>query len=110
MEVTSEDKDFLIESSLSIEPSQGWRAAQPGAQTILLVIDEPQELKSVSLVFEEDEMTRTREFVLRASNLGGPSRDIVRQQWTLVRIGQRDRSRNTQLNHRTLLCLADNHA
>ena len=82
VEVTSEDKDFPIESSLSIEPRQGWRAAQPGAQTIRLVFDEPQELKRISLVFEEHEMTRTQEFVLRVySNPSGPSREIVRQQW-----------------------------
>src|SRR6516165_7120788 len=69
VEVTSEDKDFPIESSLSIEPGQGWRAAQPGAQTI-------------RLVFDEEEMTRTQVFVLRASsNPGGPFREIVRQQW-----------------------------
>jgi hypothetical protein len=82
VEVTSEDKDFPIESSLSIEPRQGWRAAQPGAQTIRLVFDEPQELKRISLAFEENEMTRTQEFVLRASSKpGGPFREIVRQQW-----------------------------
>jgi hypothetical protein len=82
VEVTSEDKDFPIESSLSIEPRQGWRAAQSGAQTIRLLFDEPQELKRISLVFEEDEIPRTQEFVLRAlSNPGGPFREIVRQQW-----------------------------
>jgi len=82
VEVTSEDKDFPIESSLSLEPRQGWRAGQPGSQTIRLVFDEPQELKRISLVFEENEVTRTQEFVLRASsNPGGPFRDIVRQQW-----------------------------
>src|SRR6266478_9113248 len=77
VEVTSEDKDFPIESSLSIEQGQGWRAAEPGAQTIRLVFDEPQELKHISLVFEEDEIMRTQEFVLRASsNSGGPFRDF----------------------------------
>ena len=83
VEVTSEDKDFPIESSLStIEPKPGWRAAQPGAQTIRLVFDEPQHLKRISLAFEENEMTRTQEFVLRvSSNPGGPFREIVRQQW-----------------------------
>ena len=82
VEVTSEDKDFPIESSLSLEPRQGWRAGQSGSQTIRLVFDEPQELKRISLLFEENEVTRTQEFVLRASsNPGGPFRDIVRQQW-----------------------------
>jgi hypothetical protein len=82
VDVTSEDKHFPIESSLSLEPRQGWRAGQPGTQTIRLVFDEPQELKRISLVFEENEVTRTQEFVLRASSSpGGPFRDIVRQQW-----------------------------
>ena len=74
VEVTSEDKDFPIESSLSIEARQGWRAAEPGVQTIRLVFDQPQELRR--------EVTRTQEFVLRASSSpGGPFREIVRQQW-----------------------------
>ena len=78
VEVTSEDHDFPVESSLSIEPRQGWRAAEPGAQTIRLLFDEPQEIRCISLVFEEDEVNRTQEFVLRS---GGPFREIVRQQW-----------------------------
>jgi hypothetical protein len=82
VEVTSEDKDFPIEAALSIESRQGWRAAEPGAQTIRLLFDEPQELKRISLVFEEEEVMRTQEFVLRALwNPGGPFREIVRQQW-----------------------------
>jgi hypothetical protein len=82
VEVTSEDETFPIESSLSIKPGQGWRAAEPGAQTIRLVFDEPQRLRYISLVFEEKEIARTQEFVLRASsNAGGPFREIVRQQW-----------------------------
>ena len=82
VEVTSENKDFPIESSLSIERGQGWRAAEPGPQTIRLLFDEPQELRSISLVFEEGEIMRTQEFVLRSSsNPGGPFREIVRQQW-----------------------------
>lgn len=81
VEVTSEDKDFPIESSL-IEHGRGWRAAEPGPQTIRLVFDKPEQLKRISVVFEEDEITRTQEFVLRASsNSDGPSREIVRQQW-----------------------------
>lgn len=78
VEVTSENKDFPIESSLAVEPRQGWRAAEPGAQTIRLLFDEPQEIRCISLVFEENEVRRTQEFALRA---GGPFREIVRQQW-----------------------------
>ena len=78
VEVTSEDQDFPIESSLSVEHGQGWRAAAPGVQTIRLLFDEPQAIRCISLVFEEDERKRTQEFVLRS---GGPFREIVRQQW-----------------------------
>src|SRR6266700_2815395 len=43
VEVTSEDKDFPIESALSIERGQGWRAAEPGAPTIPLVFEEDEQ-------------------------------------------------------------------
>src|SRR5437870_11230854 len=61
---------------------RGWRAADPGTQTIRLIFDQPQRLGRISLVFEENEIKRTQEFVLRWSPDGGRSfRDIVRQQW-----------------------------
>src|SRR5438552_15148102 len=106
VEVASEDKDFPIESSLSIEPSQGWRAAEPGAQTIRLLFDQPQELKRISLVFEEDEMIRTQEFVLRASsNSGGLFREIVRQQWNFsaARSTREVEDFRVELSHVTVL-------
>jgi len=41
-----------------------------------------QKLRRISLVFEENEIKRTQEFVLRWSPDGGRSfREIVRQQW-----------------------------
>src|SRR5882762_3728327 len=56
--------------------------ASPGSQTIRLVFDQPQRLKCISLVFEENETARTQEFVLRWSADGGRSvKEIVRQQW-----------------------------
>jgi len=82
VEVTSEDKDFPVDSALSFESKQGWLAADPGVQKIRLVFDEPQQINCISLIFEETEITRTQEFVLRSSsNPGGPFREIVRQQW-----------------------------
>jgi hypothetical protein len=83
VEVTSEDKDYPIESAFaSIEVAAGWRAETPGPQTIRLIFDQPQTLKHISLVFEEKETARTQEFVLRWSSDGGSSfREIVRQQW-----------------------------
>jgi len=84
VEVTSEDKDYPVESALVAGEMRGWRAAVSGAQTLRLVFDEPQRLARIALVFEETETDRTQEFVLRWSADGGRSfREIVRQQWNL---------------------------
>ena len=78
----SEEKDYPVESALVSGEMRGWRAADPGTQTIRLIFDQPQRLGRISLVFEENEIKRTQEFVLRWSPDGGRSfRDIVRQQW-----------------------------
>ncbi|MGB2664694.1 MAG: hypothetical protein WAK48_11860 [Candidatus Acidiferrum sp.] len=83
VEVTSEDQDFPVESAFVSGDSRGWRAATPGSQTIRLIFDQPQKLKCISLVFEENETQRTQEFVLQWSPDGGLSvKEIVRQQWT----------------------------
>ncbi len=82
VEVTSEDNAFQIESALLQQDKGGWRAAEPGAQTIRLIFDEPQRLRRISVVFEETETKRTQEFTLRWSpDRGGSFREIVRQQW-----------------------------
>src|SRR5437867_88190 len=82
VEVTSEEKDYNIESALASGGTHGWRVASPGTQTIRLLFDQPQRLRRISLVFEESETERTQEFVLRWSPDGGHSfREIVRQQW-----------------------------
>jgi hypothetical protein len=82
VEITSEEKNYSVESAFVSGETRGWRAAAPGPQTIRLVFDQPQKLKQISLVFEEEEVARTQEFVLRWSSDGGNSfREIVRQQW-----------------------------
>jgi len=82
VEITSEDKDYPVESAFASGEAQGWRATEAGTQTIRLVFDQPQSLKRISVVFEEKEIARTQEFVLRWSADGGNSfREIVRQQW-----------------------------
>jgi hypothetical protein len=58
VEITSEDKDYPVEAAFASVESQGWRAAVPGPQTIRLVFDQPQRLRSISLVFEENESAR----------------------------------------------------
>jgi hypothetical protein len=82
VEVTSEENGYPIESALLETESPGWRAENPGPQTIRLVFDEPQKLRRIRLAFEDSENTRTQEFVLRWSPDAGHSfREIVRQQW-----------------------------
>ncbi len=82
VEVTSEDAGCSIESALIPGRGKGWRAAQPGEQTIRLLFDEPLRLRRVHLAFHEDEQERTQEFALRWSPDGGKSyQEILRQQY-----------------------------
>ncbi|MFZ0050949.1 MAG: hypothetical protein WAK96_04185 [Desulfobaccales bacterium] len=82
VEITSEDAAYPIESALILGTGSGWRAAQPGEQTIRLLFDEPLRLKRIHLVFSEGELERTQEFALRWSPDGGQSyREILRQQY-----------------------------
>src|SRR5712672_298744 len=55
VEVTSEEKNYPVESAFVSGDARGWRAAASGSQTIRLVFDEPQRLRCISLVFEENE-------------------------------------------------------
>jgi hypothetical protein len=82
VEVTSEDGAHPVESALLQGEKRGWRASGPGPQTIRLVFDKPQKLRRIWLKFEETEIKRTQEFVLRWSpDYGRSYREIVRQQW-----------------------------
>jgi hypothetical protein len=82
VEVTSEDSAHPVESALVPGQESGWRAGQPGEQTIRLIFDRPQRLSRVWLLFIERDTARTQEFVLRWSPDGGRSfREIIRQQW-----------------------------
>lgn len=82
VEVTSEEAAHPVESALVPGEGGGWRAAQPGEQTIRLVFDRPQRLSRIWLLFIEPDTARTQEFVLRWSPDGGRTlREIVRQQW-----------------------------
>jgi hypothetical protein len=81
-ELTSEDASHPIESALNPGLGLGWRASEPGQQKVRLLFDKPLRVKRVHLVFHEDEVQRTQEFLLRWSPDGGRSyREIVRQQY-----------------------------
>jgi hypothetical protein len=81
VEVTSEDAAHPIEAALAGAGS-GWRAAQPGRQTVRLIFDRPQQIRHMRLLFQENDQERRQEFLLRWSADGGKSyREIVRQQY-----------------------------
>ena len=82
VEVTSEDAGHPIESALLAQRGSGWRAAEPGRQTIRLLFTRPQQLRRICVVFAESECERTQEYVLRWALDGEKSfREIVRQRW-----------------------------
>ena len=102
VEISSEQKDYPVEAAFVAGETLGWRAAEPGPQTMRLVFDQPQRLKRISLVFEEKETGRTQEFVLRWPSDGGSSfREIVRQQWNFSLLRQYARSKNIKLSCQT---------
>ena len=82
VEITSEDSEHPIESALIQNNASGWRANEPGKQTIRLVFDNPQNITRIQLLFEESKHERTQEFVLRWSPGDmDTSREIIRQQY-----------------------------
>jgi len=82
VEISSEDATHPIESALLPQGGAGWRAAEPGKQTIRLLFTPPQRLRRIWLEFAEATVERTQEYVLRWSSDGGQSfHEIVRQQW-----------------------------
>lgn len=82
VELTSEDQSHPVEGAL-LPAESGWRASEPGAQSIRLIFHQPQHLRRILLRFEEPASRRTQEFTLRWSEDGGRSfRELVRQQYT----------------------------
>jgi len=99
VEITSEDPKHPIEDALLPGRTAGWRAAQPGEQTIRLVFQEPQRINRIWLHFEEPHAQRTQQFVLRWSPDKGQSfREIVRQQWNFSPEGSHEQTENIELS------------
>ena len=81
-ELSSEEPSAPIESAFTDDANSGWRAKDPGQQTIRFTFDAPQRLRRIRLLFREPEHQRVQEFVLRwAPDAGGPMKEIVRQQF-----------------------------
>ena len=81
VEITSEDAAHPIEAALTPAGNGGWRAGEPGKQSVRLLFDHPLRLRRIQLLFEEEERPRHQEFVLRWSADGESYREIVRQQY-----------------------------
>jgi hypothetical protein len=93
IELTSEESSYAIEDALLYNSATGWRAAQPGEQTIRLIFDTPQSLRHIWLLFMEREVERSQEFVLRWSADDGKTfHEIVRQQWNFSPYGSTQES------------------
>ena len=103
VEVTSEDKNFPVEAAFVSGDARGWRAAAPGTQTVRLIFDQPQKLRCISLVFEENETGRTQEFVLRWSP-GTRSKKLCVSSGISAHLGRSVKSRNIRWSCQTLLC------
>jgi len=84
VEFTSECLEYPVESALLLteDSGAGWQAASPGEQTIRLVFDRPRTIEHIFLVFDEQQQSRTQEFVLLwLMDKENAYREILRQQY-----------------------------
>jgi hypothetical protein len=98
IEVTSEDPKFPIESVFGPSDGRGWRAAEPGEQTIRIIFDAPRSLHRIQLKFHDADTERTQQFTLRWSRRSGPPTEIVRQQWNFSPEGSTSEIENYSVN------------
>ena len=87
VEFTSEEAARPVESALLPGAAAGWRAGEPGEQTLRLLFDEPLAVRRIFLLFREEEEARTQEFVLSWTADGQPYREVVRQQFNFSPAG-----------------------
>lgn len=84
VEFTSECREYPIESALLLTEGSGagWQAASGGEQTIRLVFDQPRTIEHIFLLFDEQQQSRTQEFVLFwLMDKENAYREILRQQY-----------------------------
>lgn len=100
VEITSEDPEHPIEHALMpVAGVSGWRAQESGEQTIRIIFSAPRKIRRIWVHFEEHDMERTQEFVLRWSPDEGRSfKEIVRQQWNFSPSGMREETENIYLD------------
>jgi hypothetical protein len=83
VELTSEDARHPVESALFGSGDSGWRASEPGEQSIRLFFSRPLDLHRIRLQFIEEQLERTQEFALRWAGCNSSSfEELIRQQYT----------------------------
>ena len=83
VELTSEDAAYPVESALFESGGTGWRASEPGEQSIRLFFSRPLDLHHIRLQFVERKLERTQEFALRWARGDTSSfKELIRQQYT----------------------------
>ena len=91
VEVTSEDGAHPVDHAFDPHRGPGgtrWIAGEPGAQTVLLVFDHPQVLRTIGVEIEELAVSRTQELTVAVSSDGGRTyRELVRQEFTFSPTG-----------------------
>lgn len=104
--VSSEDAQYPVEAALLEGSAAGWRAAAPGAQTIRIVFDRPQDLSLIHLVFEEAQRACVQEFSLQwSADHGRIFQPIVRQQFSFSPAGATRQRENYEVSLRGVLVL-----
>jgi len=82
VEFTSECREYPVESALLPADEPGWQAASAGEQTIRIVFDRPRTIEHILLVFDEQQLSRTQEFVLLwLADKEDSYREILRHQY-----------------------------
>ena len=99
VEVTSEDERFPIESAFDERDERGWRATEPGKQTITLYFDEPQRVRRIQLRFIELKTERTQQFTLQWSkDKTDELRPLFQQQWNFSPSGSTNEVENYEVD------------
>ena len=86
VQVSSEQASHPIDNVFDNRRGPGgsrWIADGAGEQTLILVFDSPQTIRTVSLEVEEPSVSRTQELTATVSSDGGRTyRELVRQEFT----------------------------
>jgi hypothetical protein len=104
VEVTSEERDYPVDSALVAGETRGWRAADSGTQTVRLIFDEPQRLKDSHA--SRSSSKKPRRNVPKSSSCDGLQMADARFEKLCASSGisvplrQHARSRNIRLNSR----------